>query len=107
MSNREKEGKQEEVQSSGKRLKCIKEEEEVELEGSPFFYPTTPTSFVVSDALEPDFPIVYVNKIFESFTGYLAHEVIGRNWYVSIIEFFFINLFIVLFLLLFCRNLIV
>uniref|UniRef100_A0A2P2JSB3 Uncharacterized protein MANES_15G134900 n=2 Tax=Rhizophora mucronata TaxID=61149 RepID=A0A2P2JSB3_RHIMU len=79
MSNREKEGKQEEVQSSGKRLKCIKEEEEVELEGSPFFYPTTPTSFVVSDALEPDFPIVYVNKIFESFTGYLAHEVIGRN----------------------------
>ncbi|KAM6562125.1 hypothetical protein CsatB_022123 [Cannabis sativa] len=40
---------------------------------------TTPTSFVVSDALEPDFPIIYVNKVFEIFTGYRADEVLGRN----------------------------
>nr|AML76624.1 putative LOV domain-containing protein [Ochna serrulata] len=45
-----------------------------------FQYPTsTATSIVVSDALEPDFPIIYVNKVFEFFTGYLAHEILGRN----------------------------
>jgi clock-associated PAS protein ZTL len=35
---------------------------------------------VVSDALEPDFPIIYVNRGFESSTGYSAEEVLGRNW---------------------------
>ncbi|XP_010531680.1 PREDICTED: adagio protein 3-like isoform X2 [Tarenaya hassleriana] len=44
------------------------------------FYPMTPPAFVVSDALEPDFPIIYVNRIFEVFTGYRADEVLGRNW---------------------------
>ena len=35
---------------------------------------------VVSDALEPDFPIIYVNRGFEEATGYRAEEVLGRNW---------------------------
>jgi hypothetical protein len=57
--------------------------------GGLFFHPTTPVSFVVSDALELDFPIIYVNKVFEIFTGYHAHEVLGRNWYPFIYSFFF------------------
>ncbi|KAF5737771.1 adagio protein 3 [Tripterygium wilfordii] len=88
--------KEEDVyRSSGKRLKCTKneyddeeEEEEDEVEElvsefplTPgfFYYPMTPTSFVVSDALEPDFPVIYVNTVFEIFTGYRADEVLGRN----------------------------
>ncbi|XP_075503286.1 adagio protein 1-like [Primulina tabacum] len=35
--------------------------------------------FVVTDALEPDNPIIYVNSGFEMVTGYLAEEVLGRN----------------------------
>lgn len=86
-----------ELRSSGKRLKCSKhddehlgnEEEEEQVSELPlkpglFFYPMTPTSFVVSDALEPDFPIIYVNKVFEIFTGYRADEVLGQNWYDGI-----------------------
>ena len=86
-----------EVQSSVKRLKCSKhddeqlenEEEEEQVSELPlkpgmFFYPMTPTSFVVSDALEPDFPIIYVNKVFEICTGYRADEVLGQNWYDEI-----------------------
>ncbi|EAZ21757.1 hypothetical protein OsJ_05393 [Oryza sativa Japonica Group] len=34
---------------------------------------------VVSDALDPDFPIIYVNRGFEEATGYHAEEVLGRN----------------------------
>jgi len=41
---------------------------------------TAPCGFVVSDALEPDNPIIYVNTVFEIVTGYRAEEVIGRNW---------------------------
>lgn len=41
----------------------------------PSFY-----GLVVSDALEPDHPIIYVNEGFEKATGYLAEEVLGRNW---------------------------
>jgi clock-associated PAS protein ZTL len=37
---------------------------------------------VVTDALEPDFPIIYVNRGFEEATGYQAEEVLGRNWSV-------------------------
>lgn len=77
-----------EAQRRGKRLKCAEgeeaqEEEQSELPLKPgiFFYPTTPSAFVVSDALEPDFPIIYVNTVFEIFTGYRADEVLGRNWY--------------------------
>ncbi|KAJ0644695.1 putative histidine kinase [Helianthus annuus] len=36
--------------------------------------------FVVTDALEPDNPIIYVNSVFEIITGYHAEEVLGRNW---------------------------
>lgn len=34
---------------------------------------------VISDALAPDMPIVYVNTKFEEMSGYLATEVLGRN----------------------------
>ena len=88
------------MQSSGKRQRFSKDEEdkrqgmeeddyadeeEAEEESDlplipGLLYPTTPTSFVVSDALDPDFPIIYVNKVFEVFTGYRADEVLGRNW---------------------------
>jgi len=90
---KEKAEDEEKVQTCGKRLKCTRndedddgveavEEEDSELLLKPgiFFYPTTPTSFVVSDALEPDFPVIYVNKIFEISTGYRADEALGRNW---------------------------
>ncbi|KAL0702834.1 hypothetical protein Bca4012_058956 [Brassica carinata] len=42
--------------------------------------PKTATfGFVVSDALDPDHPIIYVNTVFEIITGYRADEVIGKN----------------------------
>jgi len=41
----------------------------------------------VSDALEPDFPLIYVNRVFEVFTGYRADEVLGRNWYINFSDF--------------------
>nr|AML79092.1 putative LOV domain-containing protein [Cassytha filiformis] len=66
----------------GKRLKFSEGEDEqsdLPLKPGIFFYPTTPSAFVVSDALEPDFPIIYVNTVFEIFTGYRANEVLGRN----------------------------
>ena len=34
---------------------------------------------VVSDARQPDMPIIYVNPMFERMCGYPAHEVMGRN----------------------------
>lgn len=37
-------------------------------------------AIVVADAVEPDFPVIYVNAAFEAATGYRAHEVLGRNW---------------------------
>ncbi|GLU10423.1 hypothetical protein SLE2022_272290 [Rubroshorea leprosula] len=40
---------------------------------------TAPCGFVVTDALEPDQPIIYVNTVFEMVTGYRAEEVLGRN----------------------------
>ncbi|MED6191535.1 adenosine kinase [Stylosanthes scabra] len=40
---------------------------------------TAPCGFVVTDALEPDHPIIYVNTVFEIVTGYRAEEVLGRN----------------------------
>ncbi|KAL7000852.1 Adagio protein 3 [Sarracenia purpurea var. burkii] len=81
-----------EFRISRKKLKCARGEERVEeeeedwereselpLKPGSFFYPITPSAFVVSDALEADFPIIYVNKVFEIFTGYRADEVLGRN----------------------------
>ncbi len=34
---------------------------------------------VISDALRPDMPIIYVNSVFERMSGYSAAEVVGRN----------------------------
>ncbi|MFN2362072.1 MAG: EAL domain-containing protein [Marinobacter sp.] len=34
---------------------------------------------VITDAREPDFPIIYINTAFEKMTGYEASEVLGRN----------------------------
>jgi clock-associated PAS protein ZTL len=46
-------------------------------------YGTDPgCGFVVTDALDLDFPIIYVNRGFEEATGYQAEEVLGRNWSV-------------------------
>lgn len=43
---------------------------------------TAPCGFVVTDAVEPDQPIIYVNTVFEMVTGYRAEEVLGGNWLV-------------------------
>nr|AML79434.1 putative LOV domain-containing protein [Nandina domestica] len=40
---------------------------------------TSPCGLVVTDSLEPDHPIIYVNTGFELVTGYRAEEVLGRN----------------------------
>nr|AML76622.1 putative LOV domain-containing protein [Polypodium glycyrrhiza] len=40
---------------------------------------STPCGLIVTDALEPDHPIIYVNTIFEFITGYKAEEILGRN----------------------------
>lgn len=37
-------------------------------------------TFVVSDALQPDLPILYASAGFFSMTGYSPREVIGCNW---------------------------
>nr|AML78827.1 putative LOV domain-containing protein [Ajuga reptans] len=36
-------------------------------------------SFVLTDALLPDLPIVYASEAFSKLTGYARHEVLGRN----------------------------
>ncbi|NOJ26265.1 PAS domain S-box protein [Vibrio coralliilyticus] len=40
---------------------------------------STTSGIVVSDATQPDFPIIFANKAFELQTGYARDEVIGRN----------------------------
>nr|AML77568.1 putative LOV domain-containing protein [Cylindrocystis cushleckae] len=40
---------------------------------------TSPCGLIVTDALEPDHPIIYVNSVFEFMTGYTAEEILGRN----------------------------
>lgn len=50
---------------------------------------TAPCGFVVTDAIDPDHPIIYVNAVFEMLTGYRAEEVLGRNWYVVFMVFLF------------------
>ena len=34
---------------------------------------------VISDAMQPDMPIIYVNPMFETMSGYTSAEVLGRN----------------------------
>ncbi|KAK9105897.1 hypothetical protein Scep_022741 [Stephania cephalantha] len=53
--------------------------DEIALKAGIFYFPMTPASIVVSDATEPDFPIIYINTVFEIGTGYRADEVLGRN----------------------------
>ncbi|CAI0446014.1 unnamed protein product [Linum tenue] len=40
---------------------------------------TAPCGFVVTDALEPDRPIIYVNTVFEMVTVYQAEEVLAAT----------------------------
>nr|AML77646.1 putative LOV domain-containing protein [Gonatozygon kinahani] len=40
---------------------------------------SSPCGLVVTDALEPEHPIIYVNSVFEYLTGYTAEEILGRN----------------------------
>ncbi|GAU39067.1 hypothetical protein TSUD_321380 [Trifolium subterraneum] len=49
---------------------------------------TAPCGFVVTDAIDPDHPIIYVNAVFEMLTGYRAEEVLGRNWFSPVILIF-------------------
>lgn len=49
-----------------------------------------PCGFVVTDALEPDHPVIYVNSVFEMVTGFRAEEVLGRNWLVILLNFGFL-----------------
>lgn len=60
----------------------VDEEDEVELVRSRLLYSPAdfPTSIVVSDAMEADYPVIYVNTVFERATGFRADEVLGRNW---------------------------
>nr|AML78851.1 putative LOV domain-containing protein [Ptisana attenuata] len=39
----------------------------------------SPCGLIVTDALELDQPIIYVNTVFELITGYKAEEILGRN----------------------------
>lgn len=58
-----------------------------------------PCGFVVTDALEPDNPIIYVNSVFEMVTGYRAEEVLGRNWLVFLLNFRVFSSFELLYLI--------
>ena len=40
---------------------------------------TSPCGFVITNALEPDHPIIYVNTVFEMVTGYRAEKVLSCN----------------------------
>jgi len=37
------------------------------------------TSIVIADAIDPDYPLTYVNAAFERLTGYTSDDVVGRN----------------------------
>ncbi|PKU69589.1 Adagio-like protein 1 [Dendrobium catenatum] len=70
--------------SAGEELEEDEEEEESFLLSGGIEVPSglelgMGCGFVVTDALEPDHPIIYVNHWFEEITGYCAEEVLGRN----------------------------
>ena len=50
-----------------------------ELDRSNRQWETLNAGVVISDALQPDMPIIYVNAMFERMSGYSAAEVVGRN----------------------------
>ena len=50
-----------------------------ELDRSNQQWETLNAGVVISDALQPDMPIIYVNAMFERMSGYSATEVVGRN----------------------------
>ena len=50
-----------------------------ELDRSNRQWETLNAGVVISDALRPDMPIIYVNAMFERMSGYSAAEVVGRN----------------------------
>ncbi len=50
-----------------------------ELDRSNRQWETLNAGVVISDALQPDMPIIYVNAMFERMSGYRAADVVGRN----------------------------
>src|SRR5262245_13319927 len=40
---------------------------------------SAPEGIAISDAAQPDHPVIYVNSAFEQLTGYAAAEVLGTN----------------------------
>jgi PAS domain S-box-containing protein len=52
---------------------------QMEIERSARQWDAINAGVVISDARQPDMPIVYVNPTFERVTGYSAAEVIGKN----------------------------
>ncbi|KAG7029814.1 Adagio protein 1, partial [Cucurbita argyrosperma subsp. argyrosperma] len=59
-------------------------------DGGPLPFPvenlfqTAPCGFVVTDSLEPDHPIIYVNTVFEMVSGYRAEEVLVGSCNVEV-----------------------
>lgn len=41
---------------------------------------SSPVGVVISDANQPDYPILFVNHAFSTMTGYTATDVLNRNW---------------------------
>nr|AML77014.1 putative LOV domain-containing protein [Conopholis americana] len=89
MQEREEEEEQQE-NLPRKLLKCGDDAKHMEQDIEPdvalhaadrlFYSPeAVPTAIVVSDAIDPDYPVIYVNTIFEFSTGFHADEVLGRN----------------------------
>ncbi len=50
-----------------------------ELEASRRQWQALNAGVVITDATQPDLPIVFVNKAFEEMTGYTTPEILGRN----------------------------
>lgn len=65
--------------SAGEYKEEKKEEEERVEDGMAMLCPAASCGLVVTDSLEADHPIIYVNRGFEEATGYRSEEVLGRN----------------------------
>ncbi len=42
----------------------------------------TADGIFIIDALKPDFPVTYVNQAFQTMSGYVKHEILGRNYFL-------------------------